>query len=160
MPASSAALERIRAIVEQVAASEGMEVVDVELRGAGQSRVLRIFIDRPDAKITHADCELISRQVSAILDVEDLVPGKSGYVLEVSSPGMDRKLVKPEHFRRFSGNKVKVTTRQPIEGQRRNFSGRLEGIEDDRVKVQLDDGRTVEIELQQIERAHLVPEWD
>jgi ribosome maturation factor RimP len=103
---------------------------------------------------------LISRQVSAILDVEDLVPGNSGYVLEVSSPGMDRKLVKPEHFRRFSGCKVKVTTRQPIEGQRRNFSGRLEGLEDERVRLQLEGGRTVEIELQQIERANLVPEWD
>ncbi len=147
-------------MVEQVAASEGMEVVDVELRGAGHSRALRIFIDRPDAKITHVDCELISRQVSAILDVEDLVPGKSGYILEVSSPGMDRKLVKPDHFRRFAGSKVKVTTRQPVEGQRRNFSGRLEGVEEDRVKLQLEDGRTVEIGLQEIERANLVPEWD
>jgi len=160
MPASSAALDRIRAIVEQVAASEGMEVVDVELRGAGQSRALRIFIDRPAAKITHADCELISRQVSAILDVEDLVPGKSSYVLEVSSPGMDRKLVKPEHFLRFAGRKVKVTTRQPIEGQRRNFSGTLEGIEEGRVKLHLEGGHTVEIELEEIERANLVPEWN
>lgn len=159
MPASSAAIDRIRAIIEQVAASEGMEVVDVELRGAGQSRALRIFIDRPEAGITHADCELMSRQVSAILDVEDMVPGKSPYVLEVSSPGMDRRLVRPEHFRRFAGKKVKVTTRQPLEGNRRNFTGRLEGMDEGRVRVQLEGGQTTEIEFEQIERANLVPEW-
>lgn len=159
MPASTAAVERIRALVEEIAASEGMEVVDIELRGAGHSRALRIFIDRPDAKITHADCELISRQVSAVLDVEDMVPGKSPYVLEVSSPGMDRRLVKPEHFRRFAGKKVKVTTRQPLEGNRRNFTGRLEGLEGDVVRVTLDTGQTAEIQVEEVERANLVPEW-
>jgi ribosome maturation factor RimP len=85
-------LERVREIVERVASSGGLEVVDVEFRGGGKSRMLRITIDKP-AGVTHEDCANVSREVGTILDVEDAVPGS--YLLEVSSPGLDRKLSRP-----------------------------------------------------------------
>src|SRR5213078_5125287 len=92
-------VDRVREIAERVAASAGVEIVEVELRGGGKSRMLRIFIDKPGG-VTHEDCANLSREVSTILDVEDAVPGGS-YTLEVSSPGLDRKLVKPGDFERF-----------------------------------------------------------
>src|SRR5512142_3138695 len=98
-------LDQIRRIVERVAADQRLEVVDVEFRGGGKARMLRIFIDKPEG-VTHADCEAVSREVSTILDVEDAVPGGS-YTLEVSSPGLDRKLSKPADFERFVGSLVK-----------------------------------------------------
>src|SRR5438094_10439812 len=100
--------ERVREIAERVAASSGLEVVDVELRGGGKARMLRIFIDKP-AGVTHEDCANLSREVSTILDVEDVIPGNS-YVLEVSSPGLDRKLSRAADFQRFTGSRVKLTT--------------------------------------------------
>src|SRR5213083_3107654 len=118
--------ERVREIAERVAASSGLEVVEIELRGGGKARMLRIFIDKPSG-VTHEDCANLSREVSTILDVEDAVPGGS-YVLEVSSPGLDRKLVKPGDFERFQGSRIKVTTKEPVNGNR-YFEGRLEHYE-------------------------------
>src|SRR5215813_256298 len=118
----SVELERVREIVDRVAGSSGLEVVDVELRGGGKARMLRIFIDKPTG-VTHEDCANLSREVGTILDVEDVVPGGS-YVLEVSSPGLDRKLMKPADYERFTGSRVKLTTRQPVNGNR-HFEGRL-----------------------------------
>ncbi|PYV64653.1 MAG: ribosome maturation factor, partial [Acidobacteria bacterium] len=97
-------LDHIHAIAERVAASLGVEVVEIEQRSGGKSRMLRIFIDKPSG-VTHEDCANLSREVSTILDVEDAVPGGS-YVLEVSSPGLDRKLVKPGDFERFQGSRI------------------------------------------------------
>jgi len=105
---STAILSKIEAIAERVAQSEGIEIVEVELKGGGKNRFLRISIDRPEG-VTHADCELISHQVGTILDVEDVVPG--AYTLEVSSPGVERKLVKYKDFERFTGKKIKVSWR-------------------------------------------------
>src|SRR5512146_1610586 len=113
-------LDKIREVTERVAASHGLEVVEVEVRGGGKARMLRIFIDKPEG-VTHQDCELVSREVGTILDVEDLVPGGS-YTLEVSSPGLDRKLLKPSDYQRFTGSLVKLTTREPIDGNR-HFEG-------------------------------------
>ena len=96
--------------------SENIEVVDVQVLGGGSSRLLRIFIDKPEG-VTHADCEFISQHVGTILDVEDVIPGGS-YTLEVSSPGVERKLPKPQEFERFLGQKIKVVLREPVEGQR------------------------------------------
>src|SRR2546422_6212431 len=106
--------ERVREIAERVAASSGLEVVEVELRGGGKARMLRIVIDKP-AGVTHEDCANLSREVGTILDVEDAVPGGS-YKLEVSSPGLDRKLVRPADYERFTGSRVKLTTRNPVNG--------------------------------------------
>src|SRR5208282_768240 len=106
---------KVLEIAERVGASEGLEIVEVQLLGGGGSRLLRIFIDKPQG-VTHADCEFISQQVGTILDVEDVIPG-SRYTLEVSSPGVERKLTKPREFERFVGQKVKVVLRQPVENQ-------------------------------------------
>jgi ribosome maturation factor RimP len=159
-------LDQIHAIVERVAASLGVEVVEVELRGGGKARMLRIFIDKPGG-VTHEDCASLSREVSTILDVEDAVPGGS-YVLEVSSPGLDRKLFKPADFERFQGSRVKLTTRNPVNGNR-HFEGRLEQFDSGKLTLDLAEARRkfraqqgtpqkLEIELANVEKANLVPE--
>src|SRR5436190_17265258 len=126
--------ERVREIAERVAASSGLEVVEVELRGGGKARMLRIVIDKP-AGVTHEDCANLSREVGTILDVEDAVPGGS-YTLEVSSPGLDRKLVRPADYVRFAGSRVRIATRDPVEGSRQ-FDGKLQRFEDGRVTLEL-----------------------
>jgi ribosome maturation factor RimP len=159
-------IDRVREIAERVAASSGLEVVEVELRGGGKSRMLRIFIDKPGG-VTHEDCANLSREVGTILDVEDVIPGSS-YLLEVSSPGLDRKLSRPADFQRFTGSRVKLTTRQPVNGNR-HFEGRLEDFQNGRLLLDLSTARKkhrpadealqkLEIELANVEKANLVPE--
>ena len=101
---------KIEEIAQRVAQSEGLELVEVEVKGGGNARFVRISIDKPEG-VTHADCELVSQQVGTILDVEDMVPGR--YTLEVSSPGVERKLLKPQDYQRFQGKKAKITLREP-----------------------------------------------
>ena len=166
-------VDRVRQIAERVAASHGLEVVEVELRGGGKSRMLRIVIDKPSAGseslggVTHEDCANLSREVSTIIDVEDAVPG-GAYVLEVSSPGLDRKLLRPADYERFRGSRVKLTTRQPINGNR-FFEGRLEQFQQGRLTLDLaaarkkkrpspDADQKIEIDLENVEKANLVPE--
>jgi ribosome maturation factor RimP len=155
-------VDQVRGIAERVAQSHGLELVDIEFRGGGgKARMLRIFLDKPGG-VTHEDCELVSREVGTILDVEDAVPG-GGYTLEVSSPGLDRRLSKAADFQRFVGSRVKVMTREPVGGNR-HFEGRL------REFGALESGKKrkpgqkhepvpeVEIALDNVERANLVPE--
>ena len=172
-------LEKIREAAERVARSEGLEVVDVEWK-IGKQRFLRVYIDRvpapaaqtgesaggevevandPFPKIGHADCERVSQQLSVILDVEDLIPGP-GYVLEVSSPGMDRALRKPADFQRFRGRLAKISTAEPI-GDSKFFEGRLAGFADGKVRMELKgkEARTVELPLEAIRKANLVVEF-
>src|SRR5215472_5235161 len=111
-----AVASKIEEIAQRVVESEGMELVEVEVKGGGSQRMVRISIDKPEG-ITHADCELVSQQVGTILDVEDVVPG-GRYTLEVSSPGVERKLLKLRDYERFQGKKAKITLREPIESQR------------------------------------------
>ncbi|HEY7351253.1 MAG TPA: ribosome maturation factor RimP [Terriglobales bacterium] len=164
-------LDHVRAIAERVAASLGLEVVELDLRGGGKSRMLRVFIDKPEG-VTHEDCANLSREVGTILDVEDAMPGGS-YVLEVSSPGLDRKLFRPGDFERFQGSRVKLTTKDPVNGNR-HFEGRLERFESGRLTLDLAEARrkfrpkqkagdapaphVLEIELANVEKANLVPE--
>ncbi len=153
--------DRIREITERVAASSGLEVVEVDLRGGGKARMLRIVIDKPGG-VTHEDCANLSREVGTILDVEDAVPG-GPYTLEVSSPGLDRKLIKAEDYRRFTGSRVRLVTREPVEG-RRDFDGRLMAFNDNRLTVEIlakkkQPATQVEIELGNVEKARLVPEF-
>ncbi|HXA66253.1 MAG TPA: ribosome maturation factor RimP [Bryobacteraceae bacterium] len=147
---------KITEIAERVAASEGLEIVDVQLLGAGRGRVLRIFIDRPEG-VTHTDCEFVSQQVGTILDVEDVIPGDS-YTLEVSSPGLERKLQKPKDFERFLGQKAKVVLREPVENQR-SWVGKLAGFSDGIVTLEPSAGKTVSFALTQVEKANLKFEW-
>ena len=164
----AAGLDKIHEIAERVAQSSGLEVVEVELLGGGKARMLRIFIDKPGG-VTHEDCANFSREVGTIFDVEDAVPG-STYTLEVSSPGLDRKLSKPAEFERFNGSLVKLMTRDPVDGNR-HFEGRLQWLGDGRIGLELsgrkkskkhesvEAGTKVEIELANVEKANLVPEF-
>ena len=173
-------LEKIRGAAERVARSEGLEVVDVEWK-MGKERFLRVYIDRlpppkgstsgtentetangaaaePYAKISHSDCERVSQQLSVLLDVEDLIP--SSYILEVSSPGMDRALRKPADFERFAGRLAKITTSEPV-GEQSFFEGRLKGLADGKVRMELQckNARVVDVPLETIRKANLVVEW-
>jgi ribosome maturation factor RimP len=179
-------LERIREAAERVARSEGLDVVEVEWK-VGKQRFLRVTIDRPQAPassagaeaagaapeqlggaapqgginggISHSDCERVSQQLSVILDVEDLVPGPR-YILEVSSPGLDRKLLKPEDFERFKGRLAKISTAEPI-GDAKFFEGRLAGYVNGMVRMELKgrDAKTVEVPFAAIRKASLVVEF-
>jgi ribosome maturation factor RimP len=168
-------LEKIREAAERVARSEKLEVVDVEWK-IGKQRFLRVYIDRlpapaaesdangdgalsPYPKISHADCERVSKQLSVILDVEELVPGP-GYVLEVSSPGMDRALKKLSDFSRFTGRAAKVWTEEPVE-ELKYFEGRLAGVAGENIRLELKGKipRTVEVPLALVRKAHLVVEF-
>jgi len=167
-------VERVREIADRVAASSGLEVVEVEILGGGKARMLRVFLDKPAAGadplagVTHEDCANFSREFGTILDVEDVMPGS--YTLEVSSPGLDRKLIKAADFVRFTGSRMKLTTRQPV-GNNRNFEGRLESFTDGRLTLDLSvashksrkkmgaaAGEKIEIEFANVEKANLVPE--
>ncbi len=151
---SASLIERVTEIAARVATSEGMELVDVEYRGGPHNRVLRLFIDKPGG-VTLADCENISHQVGAIFDVEDVVP--EHYTLEVSSPGLDRKLLKLSDYERFAGKKARVRLRTPIEG-RANFTGRLAGLDQGQPALDLDGGGRLRFSLDQVELARLVVE--
>jgi ribosome maturation factor RimP len=160
-----AELNKIRDIAGRVAATHGVEVVDVEMRGGGKARTLKITIDKPEG-VTHEDCANVSREVSTILDVEDAVPGSS-YMLEVSSPGLDRKLLRSQDYLRFVGSRIKIMTRQAVDGNR-HFEGRLQSFQDDKLALELTGkkpkpGRSqppkiVEIDLANVEKANVVPE--
>ncbi len=141
---------------QRVAESEGMELVEVELHGSGPRRVLRVYIDKPGG-VSHRDCEVLSRQLSVILDVEDLVPGGS-YTLEVSSPGVERKLMRPSDYERFLGRKIKLVLREPVEG-RRYWEGVLAAFAEGVVTLESRRGQRLRVVLEQIERAHLKFEW-
>jgi ribosome maturation factor RimP len=152
----TAVVDKVREIAERVASSEGMEIVDVKLLGGGGSRLLRIFIDKPEG-VTHADCEFISQNVGTILDVEDVIPG-SGYTLEVSSPGVERKLSKPKEFERFAGHKVKLTLRQPVAGQK-HWDGLLKSFAEGIITLEPAPGKSVQVPFEQVEKANLKFEW-
>jgi ribosome maturation factor RimP len=167
-------LEKIREAAERVARSEGLEIVDVEWK-IGKQRFLRVYIDRvppsnpaetegqevatPFPKISHADCERVSQQLSVILDVEELVPGP-GYILEISSPGLDRALKTEADFQRFVGRLAKISTVEPV-NEGKFFEGRLRGFSDGKVRMELKgkDSRVVEIPLAMIRKANLVVEF-
>ncbi|MBV8205287.1 MAG: ribosome maturation factor RimP [Acidobacteria bacterium] len=183
--------QNVREIAERVAGALGVEIVEIEFRGTGgKSRMLRVYIDRPPDQqdtsdsvstveqlsgVTHEDCVAFSNEFGTIVDAENAVPG-AGYTLEVSSPGLDRKLVKLQDYSRFTGHLVKVTTREPVNGQR-NFKGRLDGLQDGMIGLRPQDGGrskkgkrqteetesadrpVVRIALANVERANLVPEW-
>ncbi len=148
-------VSKVEEIAQRVAASDGLEVVEVELKGSGGNQLLRISIDKP-AGVSHADCELVSQQVGTILDVEDVVPGH--YTLEVSSPGVERKLLKPNDYIRFQGKKAKIVLREPL-GQQRHFEGTLAGLHEGAVVLSVGPDRLLRFPLNQVERANLKFEW-
>ena len=178
-------LEKIREAAGRVARSEGLEIFDVEWK-VGKQRFLRVIIDRPpkvgaamtdaagevlapsepseaaggELGISHADCQRVSQQLSVILDVEELIPGPTGYILEVSSPGMDRALRAPGEYERFRGRMAKISTTEPFEEQN-YFEGRLAGVAHGKVRLELKGkmARTVELPLEKIRKANLMVEF-
>jgi ribosome maturation factor RimP len=182
-------LDQIRATAQRVAASHGLDVVEIEYQGAGKNRLLRVFIEKNEEErarlaaaasmsedsipveqlsgVTHDDCQSFSRDFGTLLDVEDLVPGGE-YTLEVSSPGLDRKLHSLDDYRRFTGSLVKVRTIEPVAGNR-HWQGRLTQVSDHAITIDLSalkqkgkskkvNQETSEIEISNIEKANLVPE--
>jgi ribosome maturation factor RimP len=144
----------LRDLLEPAVTALGCELVGVEYHPSGKHSLLRVYIDRPEG-VTVDDCSAVSYQVSGLLDVEDPIPGH--YTLEVSSPGLDRPLFQARDFERFAGQQVKIRTRFPVAGQR-NFRGLLQGMQGQQVVIDEQDGRRVELPLDQIEQARLVPD--
>jgi ribosome maturation factor RimP len=152
----------VRQVAARVASGFGLEIFDVQFRRETSGMVLRVRIDRPgpaasaDDSVSVEDCANVSRDLSAILDVEDLVP--TAYTLEVSSPGLDRPLRGADDYRRFVGRRAKVVMREPIDGQ--GFvKGRLAGVDGGNVLVDGDDGRRKRVPLGIISRANLEVEF-
>lgn len=144
---------KIQQLLEPGARALGFEILAVELSGPGRHNVLRVYLDGPNG-VTLDDCSAVSRQLSAVLDVED--PLASRYTLEVSSPGLDRPLTKPEHFRRFVGQRIKLQLAGARAGRRR-FTGVLQAADDAGIRLEA-DGEAVEAAYGDIEKARLVPE--
>jgi ribosome maturation factor RimP len=148
-------LETLGNIIERIAVREGLELVHWEAVGPRNNLVLRVYIDKPDG-VNHGDCETVSNQLGAVLDVEDLIPHR--YTLEVSSPGIERALYKAVDYERFAGSQIKLKTREPINGQK-TFRGRLEGIVDGVVILEPDAGTRIRIPYEQIAKANLEYEF-
>jgi len=156
-------LDEIQRILVPILADLGLEEVDLEYLREGREMVLRIFIDKPGG-VTLDDCAELSREFGAVLEIEDLI--HAAYRLEVSSPGLDRPLKRPEDYRRFAGERIKLKTLEQLDPDgrghlRKTFSGRLLGLEDGFVRLlQLDKkGGEVAISLDAIAMAHLDPEF-
>ncbi|MFO7592673.1 MAG: ribosome maturation factor RimP [Pseudomonadota bacterium] len=146
--------KQLYTIIEPAVTVLGFELVGIEHLSQGRHSVLRIYIDHEDG-IDVEDCADVSRQVSAVLDVEDPIRGE--YTLEVSSPGLDRPLFTPEHYQRYSGSLAEIRLRSPLEG-RRKFKGRMHGVKDDDVVIEV-DGVDYSLPLDNIEKANLIHEW-
>jgi len=144
--------DKISELAEQIAATMAMELVLVEVKGSGNRSVVRTFIDQPGG-ITLDDCERFSRRLSVSLDVEDWIPSR--YTLEVSSPGIDRPLVKESDFERFCGKNATVQTRMPMDG-RKNFKGRIADVTEGRLNLEIKPGHIVKIALMDIKKANLI----
>ena len=148
--------EKLVALIEPLVKTMGYELVLLEFSPHKGSALVRLFIDAT-AGITLGDCERVSREVEGVLDVEDPIP--SNYRLEVSSPGLDRPLVKPAHYERFAGQVAKVQLVAPKAG-RRKFQGVLKGLQEGQVVLDTADAGTVLLKMDEIERARLVPDYE
>jgi ribosome maturation factor RimP len=153
---------KVRAIAERVAAGYGLDVFDVQFRREAPGMVLRVQIDRPGAaskeedSVGVADCAAVSRDLSAIFDVEDVVP--TAYTLEVSSPGLDRPLRGLDDYRRFTGRRAKVVMREKVDGQG-FFRGTIAGVDGQDVLIDGEDRRTHRVPVAVISRANLEVEF-
>ena len=160
--AAETVVERVRAVAGRVAAGRGLEIFDVQFRREAPGMVLRIQIDRPgpaataEESVSVEDCAHMSRELSAILDVEDVVP--TAYTLEVSSPGLDRPLRRADDYRRFAGRMAKIVMRQRVDGQG-FFRGKLGGLDGTDVLIEADDRKTHRVPLEVITRANLEVEF-
>ncbi len=149
---------RVQEIAERVGEAEGLEIVEVELKGTGRNQLVRIFIDK-EGGVTHGDCERVSLRVGELLDADNSLPDQ--YTLEVSSPGVERKLKKPADFQRFQGQKVRVIIRETEGEQKKNrfVEGTLAATEESGVLLETASGERLAIPFDAIDRANLKFEW-
>ena len=148
--------EQLGEMLARLVADLGLEYVGIEFSPNRGSSLLRVYIDAPGRPVTIEDCERTSREISALLDVNDPIDGR--YTLEVSSPGLDRPLFTPEQFARFVGSEVRVSVALPVDGRRR-FQGLLRGVDEQAVVLE-QDGREVSIAHSNIAKAKLVPDYE
>jgi len=146
---------RVKEAILPVIAERNYQLVDIEFVREGRGQVLRIFLDKQGG-INVEDCADVSRELGDILDVKNII--ETSYHLEISSPGLDRRVRDPADFERFSGRRIKIKTEQPING-RRHFSGMLRGVKGDNVTMEC-DGAEIEIPIEIIEKANLTHEWN
>jgi ribosome maturation factor RimP len=149
-------LEKITELGERSAMGTDIEIAEIQLKGGGNARLLRVYIDKPGG-ITHGDCELISERLGKLLDEEDPIPEKS-YTLEVSSPGIERRLCKPRDFERVVGQKIRLAVQPPGES-RRQLEGRLAQFANGALEVEVAPGNLVRIPLETVQKANLKFEW-
>ncbi len=155
-------LGQVRAMAGRVAGSYGLEIFEVQFQREAGGMVLRVQIDRPgpassaEDSVSVEDCAHVSRDLSALLDVDDVVP--TAYTLEVSSPGLDRPLRGADDYRRFAGRRAKVVMREPVDGQS-FFKGKLGGVDAAGVAIDTDDGQRHHVPLNVITRANLEVEF-
>ena len=162
MPRETDIVGAVRAVADRVTAGYGLEVFDVQFRREAAGMVLRVQIDRPgpaataEESVSVEDCAKVSRDLGTIFDVEDTVP--TAYTLEVSSPGLDRPLRRPDDYRRFAGRRAKLVMNEAVDGQR-FFKGRLGGVDANDVLIDADDGRRHRVPVGSITRANLEVEF-
>ncbi len=149
-------VDRITELGERAASDSGIEIVEVQLRGAGKARLLRVYIDKKGG-VTHGDCELISERLGQLLDEEDVLPGDH-YTLEVSSPGAERKLSKFRDFERVVGQKIRLVLREPLEGLK-SLDGKLTACAHETLDVETAPGHTLQVPLSRVQKANLKLEW-
>jgi ribosome maturation factor RimP len=154
--ASQALANRLAQLGERAVADSGVELVEIELRGAGKARLVRVYIDKPGG-VTHADCEFVSGRLGQLLDDEDAIPEDS-YTLEVSSPGVERRLSKARDFERVVGRPIRVALREPVSGLKR-VEGKLVGFVAETLDVETSSGDTIHVPLGQVQKANLKFEW-
>jgi len=150
-------IQKLQELCAPVVAGQGYELVDLEFKNEMGGWVLRLYIDKDqEGGVSLDDCASVSRELSAVLDVEDVITVH--YSLEVSSPGLNRPLRKEADFARFIGKKAKIRTRHPVGESRRNFSGTLVGVAGGRVKIDVGD-QVCEVPVEDVEKANLVYEF-
>ena len=146
-------IDRIKDLLEPILASRSLLLWDMEFRKEGPRWLLRAYIDREETGANLDDCEAVSRDLGAVLDVEDVIVHP--FTLEVSTPGLDRALTRPEHYQKCSGSQVRIKTYQAVDGQKVLF-GMLKGIDGDLVSIEIENGRTLSLRLSEIAKANLV----
>ena len=155
-------VQKLQQLAEPVVTGQGYELVDLEFKNELGAWILRVYIDKPhredrlEGGVGLDDCAQVSRELSAVLDVDDVIPGH--YSLEVSSPGLNRPLKKESDFARFVGKKAKIRTRHPVGDSRRNFSGTLVAVAQGKVKIDVGD-QVCEVPVDDVEKANLVYEF-
>ncbi|MFL6417196.1 MAG: ribosome maturation factor RimP [Bryobacteraceae bacterium] len=149
-------IDRISELCADATRSTGIEVADVQVRGAGKARLLRVFIDKAEG-VTHADCEMVSQKLGQLLDEQDIMP-EEGYTLEVSSLGAERKLSTERDFARVIGKAISMTVRSSPE-KSEQLEGKLVSVHGGQLGIEVRDGEVLQISLERVLRAKLKLSW-